>query len=161
MAVILVAFCPFVYSQNEESEISSQRILDDYRGIASGRQVQKYPLRLREDKVLRITLDSKENTVCFMIREEQAQVVVQLETAQWVGRVPKGNYTIDVLLTKRAIDLKQEAEFHLKVEELMSHSTEEPETKPDSELINTRWKLVQLNGNEIYTPEGGSIRREP
>jgi heat shock protein HslJ len=146
----------FTYGQEETSEAPISRVLEEYSGIASGRQVQKYPLRLKEDKIIRVTIDSQDGTSYFLIREEQGQIVVQLETMQWMGRLPKGNYSIDVLLNKQAAAHKSEAEFHLTLEEIVSPAPEETEQKPDSELINTRWKLIQVKGNEIETPEGGS-----
>ncbi len=42
------------------------------------------------------------------------------------------------------------------VERVMGFCTDRSDQKPDSDLVNTRWKLVQLDGNAITTPEDGS-----
>jgi heat shock protein HslJ len=148
MIAVLLICAGFVYA--EKTAVSANNVIAEYTGKVSVRQMQQYPLQAEKEMVVRISLESKDPMAYFQIKEEQGQSLIQLQTTEWVGRVPKGNYTVDVFLAGK----EKEAEFRLRLEEIMSPL--ESSQKPDSDLINTRWKLVLLNGNEVETSEGGS-----
>ena len=147
----LIALLVFSAVSFAEDMAPKNIVIAEYKGIAVTRQVQQYPLQVKEDKVLRVTLEASDSAVYFLIKEEQGQSLLQLHTTEWIGRVPIGNYTVDVFLAGQNT---REAEFRLRLEEIMS--TVEPNQKPDSDLINTRWRLIQLNGNDVEIAESSS-----
>lgn len=150
-ALFLIALLVLSAISFAEDRAPQNMVIAEYTGVAATRQVQQYPLQVKEDKILSVTLESNDSAVYFLIKEEQGLSLLQLQTTKWTGKVPIGNYTVDVFLAGQNT---REAEFRLRLEEIMSPV--EPNQKPDSDLINTRWRLVQLNGNDVEIAESSS-----
>ena len=148
--VILSLFATFAAGQNNACGPSNQRLIAEYNGTVKGAGVQQYPLHIKESNVVHITLEPKDGSAYFRMNG-QGQSFIQLETTDWSGKLPKGDYTVEVHASQEAIG---DVAFHLRLEESMSAA--DSNQKPDSELKNTRWRLVELNGDEIRLPEGTS-----
>jgi len=147
---LLSIFVSFVVADENACAPPAQQLIAEYNGTVTGAGVQPFPLHMKESKLIHIHIDSKDDSAQFRMNE-QGKSFIELPTTDWSGKVPEGDYTVEVLLPRETIG---EVAFHLRLEESMNAA--DSNQKTDCDLKNTRWKLVELNGEEVTVPEGAS-----